>query len=144
MSIMISSFLEMPFALKLMFIAGLLSPLLTLGATLTGSIIPSGDPAWQYGAAKNLFELFVIVGLMVPASISAILLARRWRSSRFLFVASYFIACVAPFSIESFREELHDTSAYVLAAIFTSVVILFYILFSRRVRVYFQTSSEHA
>ena len=136
----VNSFLEMPLSLKVMSVAGLFSPLLAFGAVLTGSMIPDGYPISLYGAASGLFELFVVVGLMFPATVSTVLILMRLRISRILFVVSYFIASVSPFSLKLFREEISDPKVYLLVAFFTSLVVFVYMFFSEDVRAYLRDS----
>ena len=136
----VNSFLKMPLSLKVISVAGLFSPLLALGSVLTGSILPDGYPRSNYGAASNLFELFMVIGLMFPAAVSAVLIVFRLRLSRIFFVVSYFVACVSPFSLKLFREELSEPDLYLLAAFVTSLILSGYMFLSKNVRAYCRTS----
>lgn len=137
---MVSSFLEMPFPLKIISAAGLSSPLAALGSLLTGSVLPDGYTGsyYDYGAARSLLELFVVIGAMLPAVVSSILLIKRSYISRALRVMSYFIACIAPFFLKAFREAGPDPFLHLNVAFFTSLVLLSYLYLFKGPRTYFR------
>lgn len=130
-------FFSMPTKLWLIFIGGLLFPILALGSTLSGTVVPSATQLSQYGAAKSWIELTLVVSATIPASIFSLLVFMRRRLALIIFPFSYLSACASPFFLSLVRDHLSHAIASFWIVPAAGIIICGYLYFSREVKDYF-------
>ncbi len=142
MALAAERFFAMPFPLKIIFVSGLLSPVIVVGSVLTGTILPEDAPVFALGAARNLAELMLATAATVPAAIVAILMFLKRKVAILLFPLGYTAASLAPIFLAAFREDTDHMISSVLSALAVGVAASAYLFSSGMVRRYFERSEN--
>lgn len=135
---LLEKFLSMPIIVRMVCAVMLLSPIFTLMSVLSGSVLHSDSPVYEYGAAKNLLELMLVTIATLPAFAGGILMLRRRRSSVHLFAVGYLGAAVGPFYLSAMRESIEYMISSVLGALVIGGFVYAYLCLSSEVRRYFE------
>ena len=133
-------FYSMPFPLKVIFLAGLSSPAITIGSVLTGTVLPPDASSFAYGAARNLIELIFVTVTSIPASVIAVFMFMRRKVSLLLFPFGYSAVCLAPIFLSTVRENVDYMMSSVLSALVIGAIASAYLFLSGGVRRYFEQS----
>ncbi len=131
-------FFSMPFLLKIIFLAGLFSPAIAITSVLTGTMLAPDTPRYEYGAATNLTELFLLIGSTIPAATISVLMVMKRKAALLLFPFGYIAASVGPIFLSTFREDVDYIMSSVLPAVAGGIMAIAYLFFSGAVRRYFE------
>ena len=129
---------SMPLPLRIILLAGFLSPVITISSVLTGSVLPPDIPLLEYGAASNLIELTLVTVMSIPASVIAFFIFKKQKVALLLFPFGYIAVCMAPIFLSSFRENVDHVLPSVSSALAIGVLATLYLFLSRGVRRYFE------
>lgn len=127
----------MPDLLRWLVILGIIVPLLTFWSVLTGDIGLPERLHGEYGAARSLLELLLVLAACLPAAVGAFLMLARVAGGRVVFLLGLAMAWFAPLLLELVRASLADLmSVYVVAGMVMVAATSGYLFSSRAVRHY--------
>lgn len=132
----LNNFYDMPLLLKIIFIAGLVSPVIAFISVISGSLLVSDAPKYEYGAANSLVELLLVIILHVPSLGVSILMLAKNKLARLLFPLGYFIASISPLFLLAFREDV-EVAETIASSLFVGVLISVYLFISKNICKYF-------
>lgn len=131
----VKHFFLMPLLLRLATIAMLLSPVLAIGSILSGSITPPQSPIFEYGSAKNLYELILATTVTLPAFLSGLLILNKNKIGIFIFPIGYSSTIASSFVLSSLREQFDQLLISILATSVIGFVFLSTYLFQKTLKI---------
>lgn len=131
----------MPKILKFAVILAVLSPFLVAGSVVSGTIAQPGISVSRYGAAANVFELFLVVLATAPAWVGSALVFVRQRFARVIFPLGMLSAYLAPLVLSTVREQLDYMVSFLFSALVLTFFLYGYFFLSKDVKQYFSKDS---
>lgn len=129
---LIKRIMEMPIALSILYILGIIAPILVL-LTLTLNEVEG----------VNINELFISMVLAVPSVYSSILIYKRKKLFIYLYPISYMVGTsVTPFLFSTLIQKNHTIENF-YSSLFLSFLLLSYFLFSKDIKNYISPPSKN-
>ncbi|MGD8913934.1 MAG: hypothetical protein PVJ68_14500 [Candidatus Thiodiazotropha sp.] len=123
--------------MKIIFTAGLASPIIAIGAILSGSVLAPGMLHFEYGSARSLTELTFVVAMAIPLAVISFLMLIRRKVAVILFPIGYIPVSIFPLFLKAFEENIDYVRSSVISALVIGLIAWSYLLISKEVKQYF-------
>ncbi|RFA37447.1 hypothetical protein CAL65_09175 [Alkalilimnicola ehrlichii] len=133
---MTGQYREMPGFLQFLVVVGLFSPIIVVGSVLLGQ--GSGS---IYGYANSLLELVGVAGCSAVYFFSSLMLVKRVRSARLLYVLGWLLVSASPLLLPSTFDQFERFLMGLWINGLVGVLILFYLYKSKAVERYFSSEA---
>ena len=138
MTNLIKNIFDMTLLMKIIVLVSLCAPFIAMVSILSGNI--SGKSFdYEYGAAKNIRELLVVIIFTVPIFITALMIVIKSQKSRYLFLVSWLLLCSSPFALSEIRSDYKIAIIELSFNFLLGFIISAYLLFNSDVKKYFNT-----
>lgn len=134
---MLANFKSMPIILKVIFVFGLIFPLIVFVSIVTGSVLPKNAVTYNYGAANSLIQLFEVFAVSSFASLSSILILLKSKYVVKLFSLLYVTAFLSPLIISAVWRYREYALLHMMAVPIVVVLLNVLMIRSGEIREYF-------
>lgn len=137
---LISNFLEMPTALRVISTLSLLTPFLMLGTMLTGGLGVLGeDSAGGYRFSVSYVELSLVFMSSFPISLCGFLMLNRKSKVQHWYIVTWIVLIASPIFMETTRQNMDFFIKDLLIGVLVGVAISLYLVFGKDAKLYFRS-----